>query len=950
MAKKEAFFDSVDPKTSFPKLEEEILDYWEKNKVFEKSLEKTKKGPRFVFYEGPPTANGKPHLGHVVTRSFKDIFPRYKTMRGYFVLRKGGWDTHGLPVEVEVEKQLGISGKEQIENLVPGDRNASILKFNELCRENVWKYVDLWKKMVKRVGHWIDLENSYITYEQEYIESVWWSLKSLFEKDVLYQGYKVVPYCTRCETPLSSHELAQDYRETTDRSLYVKFKLQDGSYLVAWTTTAWTLPGNVALAIDPAATYVSFEENGQKLILSKEAYGRLHIKGRLDKSFLGRELVGKKYEPLYDFLSKRFSNNKKLHSVVAADFIEEGEGTGVVHTAVMYGEEDFELGRDLGLPMHHLVDMRGFFTKDATTLSGRHVHEVAQDIEADLVKNNLLYKATDYEHQYPFCWRCHKPLIYYALESWFIKTTAFKKALIENNKNVNWVPGHVRDGRMKNWYETLIDWSLSRNRYWGAPLPIWRCEACEHLIAIGSLSEIKERATSQHDWEKFDLHRPWVDDVVIGCEKCGKDMKRVPEVIDVWYESGTMPFSQWHYPYENKEKYKEQFPADFISEAIDQTRGWFYSLQAVSTLLFGKSAYKNVVVFEHVLDSEGKKMSKHIGNVLDPWEVLDKYGADATRWFFFSSVSIGTQYRVSMEILSHSLRGFIIPFWNVYNFFVTYANLDNWKPNKKRVEYSSLLDLDKWILSRLSEVVNRVTAAMDKYDSFSSSRAIEEFCINDLSQWYIRRSRDRVGPSATDSLDKENFYFTAYEVLVTLCKLLAPFIPFTSDAIYKNLTKEMSVHLSDWPEGEYGIDKELIVQMQNARKIVEMVHAQRKEKGIATRHPLSSLASVGPFDMGEGVSKLVRDEVNVLEYVHKKGKQLDIELDTNTDRPELVNMGESRRIIREIQVARREMGANLLEKVDVTIPKWPVDFEDEIKRKALVRKISKGEFKVEAVK
>lgn len=940
------YFDEVNSRVNFPQMEEEILGFWEENKTFEKSLEKTKKGKKFVWYEGPPTANGKPHIGHVITRIFKDVFPRYMTMRGRFVLRKGGWDTHGLPVEVEVEKSLGISTKDEIENIVPGDPYSSIQKFNELCRKSVWKYVDLWEKMVKRVGHWIDLKDAYVTYDNNYIESVWWSLKKLFDGGYLYLGYKVVPYCTRCETPLSSHELAQDYREVEDPSVFPKFRVkgEENVYLVAWTTTPWTLPGNVALAVDEKIDYVRVKDGEDTLILAKEAAKRLGFNIKGVKSVKGKDLVGMGYEPLYAFLARRFPANEKLHSVVSADFVDIEDGTGIVHTAVMYGEEDFELGKKLGLPMHHLVNLHGKFKKDAGKFAGMYVKEADEEIISDLKERDLLWRVGKVTHQYPFCWRCHKPLIYYALESWFIKTTAFKEKLLKNNQEVNWIPKHVRDGRMKNWYETLIDWSLSRNRYWGTPLPIWRCTRCEHMEALDSLDQIKEKAVGNYTWVDFDLHRPWVDEVVIKCEECGGEMKRTPEVIDVWYDSGSMPFAQWHYPAENEKKFAEHFPSDYITEAIDQTRGWFFSLQAISTMLFGKTPYKNVLVFSHALDPEGKKMSKHIGNVLDPWEAFEKHGADATRWFFFSSVSIGTEYRVSVDTIADSLRGFLIPFWNTYNFFVTYANLAEWKPKAEgKNTHKSGHVLDHWILAKLDKLVSIVTDSLDKYDTFTSSRAIEEFVVRDFSQWYIRRSRDRAS--------QEDFLATCYNVLTQVCKLLAPFVPFTAEVIYKNLTKEESVHLADWPtvKGKSKSDTKLINNMELVRQIVEKGHAVRKEKKIPVRQPLQAVKVISPsLKLSDDLLGVIADELNVKEVEWKKGKSLSVGLNTKITK-ELKEEARARELIRKVQGERKKKGMSLTALVEVSNSWWPEDEKlvEWIKGKTLAKNITKGKFKVE---
>lgn len=951
MGQKNKGFKQIDPRVNFPKLEEEILAFWDRENIFQKSLEKNEKGERYVFYEGPPTANGKPHIGHFITRIFKDIFPRFKTMQGYYVLRKGGWDTHGLPVEVEVEKSLGISGKEQIENLVPGDQFASIVKFNELCRESVWKYVDLWEKMIKRVGNWIDLENAYITYHKEYVESLWWSLKELHGKGLLYLGYKVVPYCPRCETPLSSHEVAQDYKTTKDTSVYVKFPFLDkeNTFIVAWTTTPWTLPGNVALAVDLNLEYVKVEHEGQTLIMAKEAAERL-VYNKVVEELKGKDLVGKKYKPLYDFLEKKFVDNKNLHTIVAADFVETGQGTGVVHTAVMYGEEDFNLGKEIGLPTYHTVNKQGKFTEETGWLVGKYVREANPEIISDLKEQGLLLREEVIEHEYPHCWRCHNPLIYYALKSWFIKTTEVKDQLIKNNDSVNWVPDYIKNGRMKNWYETLIDWSLSRYRYWGTPLPIWSCQECGENIAIGSISELKEKATNKDiDWEKFDLHRPWVDQVKIKCEKCGGEMGRVSDVIDVWYDSGAMPFAQWHYPFENEKIFKEQFPADFISEAIDQTRGWFFSLQAISTMLFEKSPYKRVVVFAHALDKEGKKMSKHLGNVVDPWETFEEYGADTARWFFFSSVSIGTPYRVSLDAIGEARRRFLLILWNVYNYFVTQANKEEWNSNLLVGEKKNILD--RWVLAKLEVLKKSVTESLEEYDTYTASKAIEGFVVNDLSQWYVRRSRDRFSQLSENEDDRMQGYSTLWEVLVTLTKLLGPFVPFISESIYKNLTGEESVHLSDWPKYKdlSEEEKQLIKEMDIVRVVVEKGHAARKEVGIPVRQPLAQLNVNYAEDVNEDLLRLIQDELNVKNVAWNAGPaDMETSLDTEIT-PELKEEGKTRELARQIQDERKKLGASLEAKVIVTAPWLPESAEllEWIKKRVLAEEIKRGaEFEV----
>jgi isoleucyl-tRNA synthetase len=906
---------------NFPHLEEETLKFWEKNKVFEKSLEQTRKGKRFVFFEGPPTANGRPHIGHAITRAFKDIIPRYKTMRGFYVLRKGGWDTHGLPVELEVEKELGISGKPQIENLVPGNPRASIEKFNELCKKSVWKYKTAWEQMVKRIGHWIDLDHPYITYEASYIESVWWALKTLYDKKLLYEGHKVVPYCTRCGTPLSSHEVAQGYEDDVeDPSVVVKFELRDyaKTYLLAWTTTPWTLPGNVALAIDPDLDYIKVEKNGEKYLIAKKAAKNVGLPD-VGEAIKGKLLLGSRYKPLYTF--GKFG--PEAYRVVPAKFVGTDQGTGVVHTAVMYGEEDFALGKEQNLPMKHLVAKDGHFIQDSGWLAGKYVKDADPLITHDLTSRNLLYSSGKIRHTYPFCWRCHSPLIYYALETWFIATTKLKEKLIENNKKVNWVPEYLRDGRMGNWYETLIDWAISRTRYWGTPLPIWVCDKHpEHKVAVGSFKELSRHA-GRPLGRDFDPHRPFIDEITWKCPK--KDngtMKRVPDLIDVWFDAGSMPFAQWHYPEEGKKDFDEQFPADFISEAIDQTRGWFYTLQAISTLVWGKTPYKNAVVFSHALDEAGRKMSKHLGNVVDPMPVIEKYGADALRWFFFTSATIGSEYRVSGNLIGDYVRKFFLFLWNVDEFYKTYAELDGWKPglsNRKQVASNNILD--RWILARLNELTEAVTENMEKYDIPAAGRAIEKFVVDDLSGWYIRRSRSRVGPTASDPKDKQAFYETTWQVLTTVSKLLAPFIPFLSEHLYQELKTHddpLSVHLTSWPkEGKF--DRRLINEMATARKIVEMGLNARKEAKIRVRQPLS-IITVSGIRLSRDVVSEVLSELNIKAISYKTGKKgnptvsLDIKLTTD-----LLEEGMAREIVRGIQELRKTAGYKFSDKVTISV-------------------------------
>jgi len=922
----------------FSKLEEKILEFWEKEKIFQKTQRRKKGQKTFVFYEGPPTANGRPGIHHVLARTLKDLFPRYKTMQGYYCLRKAGWDTHGLPVELEIEKELGISGKKQIEDY-------GIEKFNQKCKESVFRYVDEWEKLTKRIGFWIDMENPYITCERNYIESCWWLLKEIWKKGWLYKDYKVVPYCYRCQTPLSSHEVAQGYKDVTEDSLYVKFPLkgEKDTYLLAWTTTPWTLLGNVALAVSPKEAYVRVEYKGEDLIL---AAARLKVLGKgpykIKEKFLGEKLVDKEYLPVFDFISY----SQKVHFVAPADFVSMEEGTGIVHTAVMYGEEDFVLGEKIGLPKYHVVNEDGTFTKECGKFAGKKVKEEDKEIIADLESRNLIFKVEPVTHAYPFCWRCDTPLLYYAISSWFIKTTAVKEALIRENNKTNWIPAYIKRGRMGNWLQTLIDWALSRNRYWGTPLPIWICENCGKEVCLGSFKEAEKFGGKIPE----DPHRPFVDRVILKCPSCGGKMKRVPEVIDCWFDSGAMPVAQWHYPFENKKTFQEQFPADFIAEAMDQTRGWFFTLLAVSTLVFGKNSYKNVICSGLVLDDKGKKMSKHIGNVVDPWEAIRQTGADAIRWYFYSSTNLGNNYRFSINLVKNSLRKFILILWNVYNFYVTYAKVD--KVNVKRqaclperqvsnVKSSNILD--RWIISRLNQLIGEVTKSLDNYDSFTAAQKIEEF-VEDLSTWYVRRSRDRVGPTAAEGKDKKACYQTLWYVLVNLSKILAPFMPFLSEYIYKNLTSKKSVHLESWPKAGR-VEKKLLEEMALVRKICELGHSERKKAGIKVRQPLRELRITNcGLRIKKELIKLIKEELNVKEVVLKLGEgELKVKLDTKIT-PELREEGEARELVRKVQELRKKVGCRIDGKIIIEGPNLPTNplLQEYLKKETLAEELRKG--------
>lgn len=914
-----ARFKPVSSQVDLPSFEEEILNYWEENKTFDKSIQNRKDRERFVFYEGPPTANGKPGIHHVLVRSFKDLVLRYKTMKGFLVERKAGWDTHGLPVEIEVEKELGLRGKQDILEL-KDNQFDSVKFFNEKCRQSVFRYVDEWANLTKRIAFWINFDDAYITYKNEYIESVWWFLSEVAKKGLLYQDYKVVPYCPRCGTSLSSHELAQGYKDDVeDPSVFIKFELEDepGTYFLVWTTTPWTLPGNVGLTIGKNIHYVKVEQSGEKYILAKKRLGVLEGNFRELGEVRVEDILGKSYKPLFNYIKPE----PKAFYVLDGNFATEEEGTGIVHTAVMYGIEDFELGKKANLPMQHTVSLKGEFVPEVTEFAGKFVKDADIDVIANLKERNLLYKSGTIKHTYPFCWRCSTPLLYYALESWFIKTTAVKNELLEDNQKINWVPKTIKTGRMKNWLETLIDWNISRNRFWGTPLPVWMCPD-KHIRVIGGVGEIRELGGQVPE----DLHKPYIDEITFKCPDCGQIMRRVQDVVDVWMDSGAMPFAQWHYPFENQDIYKEWYPADYIVEAIDQTRGWFFTLMAEATLL-GNSApapVKNIFTTGHILDEKGQKMSKSKGNVVNPWDVIPTVGADTVRWFFYTNCPAGGSVPFSKDLLSEKMRRFTLILWNSYKFFTDYANL---------VEGEILLDtedklnrtvLDRWVISRLNQVVELVGDKLDKYDFHTSSRLIEDFVVGDLSTWYIRRSRDRVGPAA-DKDDEKAFLSTSFEVLVTLSKLLAPFMPFVSEIIYQNLTNEESVHLTDYPEAAKElIDENLMRQMAQVRKLVEMGHALRKDAGIKLRQPLQRFTYLSKDKLDDDLEKVLAEELNVKEVEYNKSTIDEVkgEMDTNIT-PKLAAEGEMRDLIRQVQQLRKEAGLTLHDKIKIIAPYKP---------------------------
>jgi isoleucyl-tRNA synthetase len=862
-------FKPVKSKLDITLMEEAILKFWKEEDIFHQSMKQREGKPEYVFFEGPPTANGKPGTHHVLARAFKDVFPRYRTMCGYYVLRRGGWDTHGLPVEIEVEKKLGFKNKQQIENY-------GIAKFNALCRESAFAYIKEWEKLTDRIAFWVDLKEAYITYTNPYIESVWWILKNFWDKGLIYQGFKVVPYCPRCGTPLSDHEVALGYKEVSDPSVFVRMPLVDEPdiSLLIWTTTPWTLPGNVAVAVGEDLDYVTvehtlkngFENISEKLILAealvKVVFGEEEV--RVIDRFKGKHLKGKRYQPLFTFLPLE----KPAHYVVLGDFVSTKDGTGLVHIAPAYGEDDMRVAQDEDLPVLQTVATNGTFISEVRAWAGKFVKDADPLIIDHLRIRGLLYKSESYTHTYPFCWRCNTPLLYYARQTWYIRTSQHKDRLVDLNKKINWYPDHIREGRFGNWLENNKDWALGRERYWGTPLPVWECSTCQHQLMVSSREELSKFA--DRDLSNLDLHRPFVDEVKINCPKCKGIMTRVPELIDVWFDSGSMPMSQWHYPFENKEKFKTQFPADYICEAVDQTRGWFYSLHAISTLLFDEVCFKNVICLGLILDADGFKMSKTRGNVIDPWETINKHGSDAMRWYFYTASPPGQERRFSSDLVGEVVRNFILTLWNTYSFFITYANLDKWKPdNFVEVKYSPL---DEWLRAELHALIRNVTHSFETYDVLGATRPIETF-MDHLSNWYLRRSRRRFWKSESDE-DKKAAYATLYEALVTISKLLAPTMPFMADELYQNLVVSVdplaqnSVHLVDWPEFDPSrINDDLIKEMTLVMSLVSLGHAARNKANLKVRQPLSEAAfAISSSDdpmIVEKYSDLLMDELNV---------------------------------------------------------------------------------------
>ena len=863
-------YQKVDTNLNFVDREKKVEEFWKENHIFEKSMENRKEGETYTFYDGPPTANGKPHIGHVLTRVIKDMIPRYRTMKGYMVPRKAGWDTHGLPVELEVEKKLGLDGKEQIEEY-------GMEPFIKQCKESVWKYKGMWEDFSSTVGFWADMEHPYVTYYDDYIESEWWALKEIWNKKLLYKGFKIVPYCPRCGTPLSAQEVSQGYKTVKERSAVVRFKVVgEDAYFLAWTTTPWTLPSNVALCVNPDETYCKVKAaDGYTYYMAEALLDK--VLGKLAKeegekayevleTYKGTDLEYKAYEPLFACAGEAAAKQKKkAHFVTCDNYVTMSDGTGIVHIAPAFGEDDSRIGRNYELPFVQFVDGQGNLTKE-TPYAGVFVKKADPMVLTDLDKEGKLFDAPKFEHDYPHCWRCDTPLIYYARESWFIKMTAVKDDLIRNNNTINWIPESIGKGRFGDWLENVQDWGISRNRYWGTPLNIWQCE-CGHMHSIGSRQELFEMSGDEKA-KTVELHRPYIDEITLKCPECGGEMHRVPEVIDCWFDSGAMPFAQHHYPFENKELFEQQFPANFISEAVDQTRGWFYSLLAESTLLFNKAPYKNVIVLGHVQDENGQKMSKSKGNAVDPFDALNKYGADAIRWYFYINSAPWLPNRFHGKAVVEGQRKFMSTLWNTYAFFVLYADIDNFDPTKYELNYDQLPVMDKWLLSRLNTTVQAVDNDLANYKIPEAARALQEF-VDEMSNWYVRRSRERFWAKGMEQ-DKINAYMTLYTALVEVCKAAAPMIPFMTEDIYQNLVRSIdkdakeSIHLCDFPVADEAcIDKELEENMDKVLKMVVMGRACRNAANIKNRQPIGQMYVKAGFDLPEFYQDIVKEELNV---------------------------------------------------------------------------------------
>jgi isoleucyl-tRNA synthetase len=1013
-------FQEVNTKINFLQLEEDILRFWKEHEIFGKSVEIRERAPNYAFYEGPPTANGSPGVHHVLSRLYKDVVCRYKAMKGYHVPRKAGWDTHGLPVELEVESSLGLTSKAQIEEY-------GVARFNDQCRQSAFKYIKEWEAMTERIGYWLDMEHPYITLDNSYIESCWWIIKELWDKGLIYQGYKVTPHCPRCGTSLSSHEVAQGYDEADDPSVWVKFKLDLGqpggsetarsilsstvlAYLLAWTTTPWTLPGNTALAVAPEADYSVVEGDDGYLILADALLEEAGLGGRrLVEKVIGKDLVGLHYEPLYNRIDIRYvKEDKRAYRIIEGDFVSMDEGTGIVHIAPAYGEIDFEVGEREGLPLVHTVELNGMVTTDLVTGftpkareyiqkneapvilgparekldlpgAGKFVKDADKDILDDLNSRGLLFRSERISHTYPFCWRCESPLLYYAKQTWYIRTTAIKERLINGNAEINWYPDYIKHGRFGDWLENNVDWAFSRERYWGTPLNIWRCSSCDNYDCVGSVDELRAQSNISGLTTPLDLHRPYVDEITFACPKCGSRMQRVPEVIDSWFDSGAMFVAQWHYPFEDENKFKQNFPADFICEAVDQTRGWFYSLHAISTLLFNRPCFKNVICHGHVVDAQGEKMSKSKGNVVDPWAVINNYGADALRWYMLVSTTAEDNHRFSNKILEETIRKFFLTLWNTYSFFTLYANIDRFVPQLLTADSDqprAFTELDNWISSELNRLVSEVSKLMDSYNPTSATRRIEGF-VDNLSNWYVRRNRRRFWKSENDA-DKLAAYTTLHQSLVTLSQLLAPFVPFIAEELYQNLFRSVnpeaieSVHLTDFPVAdEAKINDKLNGDVELAMKISSLGRAARAKAGIKVRQPLGK-AVVGVETEGEkksleNLATEVMEEINVKQLIVLSEAKEREEFSSNMPdysaandvrywvaistelTPELIAEGVSRELVRHLQNMRRNAKFDITDHIityyqtkELLIKQVVSSFADYIKQETLSRELVDG--------
>lgn len=933
-------FKPINPKPKLPEIEEKILKFWQKNKIFEKSIKNRPKDKEFVFYDGPPFATGLPHYGHIVPGTLKDIIPRYWTMRGYRVERRFGWDCHGLPIEYQLEKELKISSKREIEQI-------GIDKFNEKCRSIVLRYVKEWEKIIPRLGRWVDFKNDYKTMDPEYMESIWWVFKQLWQKGLIYEGYKSLHICPRCVTPLSNFEVSLGYKDKRDISIIVKFPLKDenNSFILAWTTTPWTLPGNVMLAINPDFTYVKVFTDEGSFILAKKRVKEVFKDKKVSKitKIKASSLIGRKYSPLFPLANQ----SKKSYQIVEADFVSLEDGTGVVHIAPAFGENDYLLGQKEKAAFVQHINQDGTVNEEFKKYKGISVWELNKKVIEDLEKRKLIFSQFEITHSYPFCWRCETPLLNYATKTWFVAVTKIRDRLLKNNQKIYWIPKNIKNGRFGKWLEGARDWAISRNRFWGTPIPVWRGEKTDTIEVIGSIKELEEKTKKK----VTDLHLHKIRELTWKNAKTGETMRLSGEVLDCWFESGSMPYAFSHYPFENKKWFEEHFPADFIAESIDQTRGWFYTLHVLATALFNRPAFKNVVTNGVVLAEDGQKMSKSKKNYPDPMLLVKKYGADSLRFYLMNSPVIkGEDICFSENGVLEVMRNVFLRLWNVYRFFVTYANLDNWQLKKRPPDDLSILD--KWILARLNEVIIKVTQFLDNYEVSQALSCLSPF-IEDLSTWYVRRIRDRVGPTVPDGTDKDICHATLHQVLIILSRLLAPFVPFISEEIYKNLSGEESVHLADWPMIKKSdikvVDKKLLEQMEIVRQICELGHAARKKVGIKVRQPLNKLkvksqklkVIIEDSKWSDDLIRLIKEELNVKEVIFEKGREMRVELDIKLT-SELEREGQARELVRQLQEARKRANCRLNQLVTAYAPWWPEEYEDEIKRKALIKALKKG--------